>query len=107
MIDELLKQLAAEQYPHQVDVVDSVMSQVSARPYLRPVRRVQSWQRWTSGAVAAVIILLAVNLTVSRIQANDNAGIGYMIAQVQDYNYYGSTIEDEAVNPIEYLYEEE
>lgn len=106
MIDELLKQLAAEKYPHQVDVVDSVMTQVSIRPYMHPVRRVQSWQRWTSGAVAAVITLLAVNLTVSRIQSNDNEGIGYMIAQVQDYNYYGSAVEEQAVNPIEYLYEE-
>ena len=33
-IDQTLEQLAHLQYPQQVDVVDRVMAQVSARPYL-------------------------------------------------------------------------
>ena len=37
-IDEGLKELAAMQYPHQVDVAQAVMAQVRQHPYLQPVR---------------------------------------------------------------------
>ncbi len=104
-IDEGLNELARQQYPHQVDVVQAVMAQVRQHPYLQPVRRVQTWQRVVSSSVAAVLLALVVSVTVVRIQAYNEAGIGSMIAQVQDYNYYGS-VEEAAMNPIEYIYEE-
>ena len=104
-IDEGLKELAAMQYPHQVDVAQAVMAQVRQHPYLQPVRRVQPWQRVVSSSVAAVVVALIASVTVIRIQASNEAGIGSMIAQVQDYGYYGS-VEEAAVNPIEYIYEE-
>ena len=104
-IDEGLNQLARQQYPHTVDVVQTVMSQVRQHPYLQPVHRVHTWQRITSSAVAAVLLAIVVSTVVVRIQANNEAGIGSMIAQVQDYGYYGSTVEEPALNPIECIYE--
>ena len=105
-IDESLKELASQQYPHQVDVVDAVMSQVRQHPYLRPVKRMRVWQQALSVAVAAAIVALVVNVVVVNMQAYDETGIGNMISQVHSYDYYGSSIEEYAPNPIEYLYEE-
>ena len=59
-LEQRLDQLAQLQYPHKVDVVDSVMTQVSQRPYLRPVRRSVTW-RYISIAAAAVVALFIVN----------------------------------------------
>lgn len=105
-IDEGLNELARQQYPYSVDVVQAVMAEVRQHPYLQPVRRVQPWQRVLSSSIAAVMLALIGFGTMMRIQAHNDAGIGSMIAQVQDYNYYGSTVEDAALNPIEYIYEE-
>ena len=104
-VDEGLRELASVgEYPRQVNVVEAVMAEVGKHPYLRPVRQVQPWQRIVSTTVAAAIAALIVNVLVIRTQTYDEAGIGTMIAQVQNYDYYGSTIEDGAVNPFEYLY---
>ena len=44
-VDESIKELAALRYPGKVDVVESVMAEVSKHPYMRPVRKaVQPWQ---------------------------------------------------------------
>lgn len=104
-IDEGLQELARQQYPRRVDVVEGVMAQVRQHPYLRPVRQVRTWQRIASSAVAAVLLALVVSTVVVRLQANNDAGIGSMIAQVQDYGYYAATVEESALNPIEYIYE--
>ena len=104
-VDEGLKELARQQYPHNVDVVQSVMAQVRMHPYLQPRRQVATWQRIVSATMAAAIVALLVNLVVVNLRSYDEDGIGYMISQVHDYNYYGSSVE-EAVNPIEYIYEE-
>lgn len=104
-VDEGLKQLAAKDYPGKVDVVEAVMAEVSKHPYLRPVKKtVQPWRRIVSTTVAAAIVAVVVNVVAVRTNKYDEDGIGQMIAQVQDYDYYGSTIEDGAVNPMEYLY---
>lgn len=106
-IDEELKQMAGMTYPGRVDVVEGVMAEVMKHPYLRPVRRsVQPWQRIVSTTVAAAVVALVVNVIMVRMNSYDEAGIGQMISQVQEYDYYGSTVEDGAVNPYEYLYNE-
>lgn len=106
-VDEGLKELARMDYPREVDVVDGVMAEVMKHPYLRPVHRtVQPWQRIVSTTVAAAVVALVVNVVALRMNSYDEAGIGSMISQVHDYEYYGSTIEDGAVNPYEYLYNE-
>ena len=104
-IDEGLKELARQQCPHDVDVVDGVMAQVRQHPYLQPRHKVVAWQRVVSSSVAAVVIALVVGITIVRIQAYNDAGIGNMIAQLQDYDYYGAA-EEPALNPIECIYEE-
>jgi hypothetical protein len=105
-IEDTLEQLSHQQYPHQVDVVDRVMAQVEQHPYLQPVRhRVVSWQRIGAVAAAAVVALVAVNVTLFH-DNYDNEGMGSMIAQVNDYSTW-NTVEEAAVNPLEYLYEED
>lgn len=104
-IDEGLNELARQQYPGTVNVVDAVMAQVRLHPYLRPIHRVRTWQKVLSSSVAAVVLALLVSVTVMRIQAYNDAGIGTMISQVHDYSYYG-TVDEVAVNPIECIYEE-
>ena len=106
-VDESIKELAALRYPGKVDVVESVMAEVSKHPYMRPVRKaVQPWQRIVSTTVAAAIVALVVNVVTVRMHSYDEAGIGSMISQVPNYEYYGSTVEDCAENPIEYFYNE-
>ena len=105
-VDEGLKELARTNYPGRVDVVQGVMAEVMKHPYLRPVRRVQPWQRIVSTTVAAAIVAVVVNTVAVRMNTYDEAGIGSMISQVQSYEYYGTTIEDGAVNPYDYLYGE-
>ena len=104
-VDEGLKQLAAMDYPRRVDVVDGVMAEVMKHPYLRPARKpLQAWQRIVSTTVAAAIVAVVVNVLMVRMHNYDEDGIGSMIAQVQDYDYYGYAVEDGAVNPLDYLY---
>lgn len=106
-VDESIKELAALRYQGKVDVVESVMAEVSKHPYMRPVRKaVQPWQRIVSTTVAAAIVALVVNVVTVRMHSYDEAGIGSMISQVHNYEYYGSTVEDCAENPIEYFYNE-
>ena len=105
-IDEGLQQLAQLEYPRKVDVVDKVMATVSERPYLRPIHKVQPWQRIVSTTIAAAIVALIVNVIVIRNAQYDEVGIGNMISQVHDYNYYGFSVEQQAVNPIEFLYDD-
>lgn len=104
-VDEGLKELARQQYPHQVDVVQGVMAQVSQHPYMQPRRQVAVWQRVVSTAVAAAIVALLINVVVVNVRSYDEDDIGYMISQVHDYNYYGA-VEEAADNPIAYIYDE-
>ena len=104
-VDEGLKELANQQYPHTVDVVQGVMAQVSAHPYLQPRRQVAVWQRVVSATMAAAIAALIVNFVVLNMRSYDEDDISYMISQVHDYNYYNA-VEEAAENPIAYLYEE-
>lgn len=105
-IEDTLEQLSRQQYPHQVDVVERVMAQVEKHPYLRPMhRRAVNWQRIGAVAAAAVVALVAVNVTLFH-DNYDNEGMGSMIAQVNDYSTW-NTVEESAVNPLEYIYEEE
>jgi len=105
-IDEGLKELARLEYPAKVDVVDKVMAEVSKQPYLRPVRKVQPWQRIVSTSIAAAIVALIVNIVVIRTANYDEDSIGNMISQVNEYDYYGYSVEEQAINPIEFLYDE-
>ncbi len=105
-IDEGLKELARLEYPKKVDIVDKVMAEVSKKPYLRPVHKVQPWQRIVSTSIAAAIVALIVNIVVIRTAKYDEDSIGNMISQVNEYDYYGYTIEEQAINPIEFLYDE-
>ena len=104
-IEETLQQLSKQQYPHQVDVVDRVMAEVGQKSYLQPVRRTVSWQRISAIAAAAVVALLAINIAVFNSTSYDDEGLGSMIAQVNDYSSW-NTVEEYAVEPLEYLYEE-
>lgn len=104
-IDEGLNELARQRYSHTVDVVEGVMTQVMMHPYLQPVHRVSTRGRWLTSSVAAVIVMAVVGVAAFRIQANNEAGIGSMISQVQDYDYYGTAVEEAALNPIECIYE--
>lgn len=106
MIEETLEQLAALQYPKKVDVVGCVMAEVGKKPYLRPVHRTVRWQRISAVAAVAAVVLVAVNVLTVHTRNYDEAGIGSMIAQVNDYSSWG-TVEEAALNPIEYFYEEE
>lgn len=103
-IDQTLEQLAHLQYPRQVDVVDRVMAQVAARPYLQPVHRTHVWRRLSVVAAAAAVVLLAVNVTSLYTRSYDEEGMGSTLAQLNDYSSW-STVE-QAANPYEYLYEE-
>lgn len=103
-LEQQLDKLAQLQYPHKVDVVDSVMAQVTQRPYLRPVRRSVTW-RYISIAAAAVVALFIVNITIFRPAAYSNEDMGFAIAQFNDYSSW-STVEEAAVNPFDYIYEE-
>lgn len=105
-IEQTLEQLAAQQYPQKVDVVDRVMAEVSKQPQLRPTYRKINWQRASAFAAAAVVALIAVNVLSVHTRSYDEADMGSMIAQVNDYSSW-NTVEEAAVNPIEYLYIEE
>lgn len=104
-IDEQLEQLAHLQYPRQVDVTDRVMEHVMQHRYMRPVRRRALWQPVGAVAAAAAVILLVVNVVSIHVQSYDEAGMGNTLAQVNDYSSW-NTVEESAVNPIEYMYEE-
>lgn len=104
-LEQRLDQLAAQQYPHKVDVVDSVMEQISQRPYLRPARRRINWRQASIAAAAAVAALFIVNITVFRPAGCSNEDMGFAIAQFNDYSSW-NTVEEAAVNPYEYMYEE-
>ena len=105
IVDEGLRELAAMSYPGKVDVVQQVMDEVSKRPYLRPAKKaVQPWQRLVATTAAAAVVAIVVNVVMVRTNNCDEAGIGEMITQVQNYDYYGYTVEDFAADPMEYLY---
>ena len=104
-IDQTLEQLSRLEYPRQVDVVEGVMAEVAKRPYLRPVHRAPAWRRIGTVAAAAVALLFVVNLALPYFRSYDEAGMGSMIAQANDYSsWYG--VEEVAYNPIECLYDE-
>lgn len=107
-IDQTLEQLAHLQYPKQVDVTDRVMEQISQRPYLQPVRHGsrQLWTRISAVAAAAVVVLLAVNLTSVYTRSYDVESMGNTLAQLNDYSSW-NTVEEAAANPYEYLYEDD
>ena len=92
-LEQQLDELAGQEYPKKVDVVDRVMAEVEKKPYLRPVHRRVNWQRITAVAAAAVVALVAVNVVVFNNHSYDNNGVGSTIAQDNDWN----TVE-EAVN---------
>ena len=104
-IEEQLKELAAQEYPRKVDVVDAVMREVSQRPYLQPVHRKVYWRLISGAAAAAVALVLVVNIAIHNFRGYDDDGLGSMIAQVNDYSSW-TTVEDAAENPYEYFYEE-
>lgn len=56
-------------------------------------------------AVAAVLVLLVVNVTTIYTRSYDDEGLGFMIAQANDYSSW-APVEEAAINPYEYLYEE-
>ena len=99
-VDEGLNELARQRCPQTVDVVQAVMARVSAHPYMR---RTQRGRVLPYAAAAAVVGIVGTGIVARH---DNNTGIGSMVAQVQDYSYYGSTVEEAAVNPIEYIYEE-
>ena len=108
-IEEQLQELSCQTYPRQVDVVDAVMAQVRQHPYLMPSAPAANtkkvvWRRIALTAAAAVAALVVINISFR--PSYDEAQIGDMLAYVSDYDYY-SSVEEMAVNPIEFIYEEE
>lgn len=57
-IDQKLDEIANMQYPHNVDVVDKVMSEVEQKPYLRPTSRIGNKPLFGSIAASFVAILV-------------------------------------------------
>lgn len=119
-IDQTLEQLAHLQYPRQVDVTDRVMERISgqcsvtsdqkaAQPRVIPLTtghsRGQLFRRIGIVAVAASLALVVINVATVYTRSYDEEGMGSMIAQLNDYSSW-NTIEEVAVNPYEYLYEE-
>ena len=104
-IDQQLEQLARLQYPKQIDVTDRVMSEVMQHPYMQPVHRRTLWKPFGIAVAAAVAALLVVNVVSLYGRSYDEAGMGNTLAQLNDYSSW-NTVEDAAVNPYEYLYEE-
>lgn len=102
-IEETLKMMASQQYPHKVDVVDSVMDYAMQHPYMQRRRTMSMWQRVSIVAAAAAIALVLVNVTYTYTRNYDEEGMGSMLAQVNDYSSW-NTIEDGAVNPFEEFY---
>ena len=93
-IEQQLDELAGQEYPKKVDVVDRVMAEVEKKPYLRPVHNRVNWQRISVIAAAAVVALVAVNVVVFNTGSLDNGSQGIPIAQDNDWN----TVEEEAVD---------
>ena len=105
-IEKQLEQLAAQRCPKEVDVVDRVMAEVGSRPYLQPRHTVSRRFVWTGAvAAAAAVVLLLVNVAVINLRSYNTDGMGSMMAQVNDYSSW-CPIEDAALDPMEYLYEE-
>ena len=107
-IDQTLEQLSHLQCPQQVDVTDRVMAQVVQHPYLRPQYERHSskvFRRIGVATVAAALALVILNVTTVYTRSYDEEGLGSMIAQYNDYSSW-NTVEEVAVNPLEYLYEE-
>ncbi|MBP5528346.1 MAG: hypothetical protein J6X79_07855 [Bacteroidales bacterium] len=107
-IDQTLEQLSHLQCPHQVDVTDRVMAQVEQHPYLRPQYERGNgkvFRRIGVAAVAAALALVVINVATVYTRSYDEEGLGSMIAQYNDYSSW-NTVEEAAVNPLEYLYEE-
>lgn len=104
-IEQTLEQLSHLRYPRQVDVTEGVMAQISQHPYLRPLHRSHLWRRVSLAVAAAVVALVLFNIAFVRSRSYDVEGMGSMMAQVNDYSSW-YTVEEVAVNPIEYLYED-
>lgn len=106
-IEEQLKQLAAEEYPGKVDVVDAVMAEVSKHPYLQPVaqKRRVSWHLVGSAVAAAIAAVVVVNVAMVNTRSYDEEGMGNMIAQLNDYSSW-NTIEEPAEDPYTYFFDE-
>lgn len=93
-LEQQLDELAGQEYPKNVDVVDRVMAEVEKKPYLRPVHRRVNWQRISTVAAAAMLALVAVNVIVFNSRSLDNATQGLPVVQEDGW----STIEEEAVD---------
>ena len=111
-LDEQLEELAQLRSPQRVDVTDRVMAQVMQHPYLQPQHTSrqehgygQLFRRIGIIAVAASLALVVLNVTSVYTHSYDEEDMGSMIAQFNDYSSW-NTIEEAAVNPYEYLYEE-
>ena len=110
-LEEQLKSLSQVTYPHQVDVVDSVMDKIRERNEMlgaestsRPTRIMPLvWRRVAITAVAAIVALVIVN--IASVRSYDEEQIGSMMAYFSNYDNY--TVESAAANPIELLYGED
>ncbi|MGX8713394.1 MAG: hypothetical protein ACSW8I_06910 [bacterium] len=102
-IEEQLTNLSHLSCPKQVDVVDHVMAQVRQTSHNTPQIKSVVWRRVAITAVAAIAALVVVNIATTR--SYDDAQLGSMMAYFSNYDNY--TVESAAVNPIEYLYEDE
>ena len=102
-IEEQLTNLSQLTCPKQVDVVESVMVQVRQTPVQTPHVRSVVWRRVAITAIAAVVALVIINISTAR--SYDNNQLGSMMTYFSNYENY--TIETAAINPIEYLYEDE
>ncbi len=104
-IEETLEQMARQTYSHKVDVVEDVMATVSQRPYLRPVHRQVRWRPVGTAVAAAVALLLVVGFAMPFLRSYNEDDMSSMMVQANDYASWG-TVEQAAVNPIEFLFEE-
>lgn len=105
----LVEQLKQLNYPHQVDVVDNVMEQVSRRPLLSSKQRRLNVWHIAIGVAACFAACFVVNMTLMLMKTYDEPSISNMLAEVyyNDYTIESLALEDESITIEDYLYSED
>lgn len=96
-LENTLQQLASIEYPHKVDVVDSVMGSLQAAQQkeqfsIKKERRI----RWTIGtmslAAASVALLLFIGNTNSSQAQNENDTVAKFISEVYNQQHQADVV---------------
>lgn len=108
--NDIIQQLRDMRYPHDIDVTDAVMAQVSKTPLLvaKPEPRFKV-SHLVATVAACVAIVLTINITALYTHDYNEQSIGNMIAEVYNYHAdYGeltASVSSYDFGAIEALYE--